>query len=249
MLRFWLMLVAIAACDAGKPEQAPPPPPLPAPSPSPPADAQFERDLITDPDAAHAVLTSVVLSGAPKWIGRRLMAGAVRGEQTHETFTLQRDGKDALVTVEMRHGVRARGDLLGEPTEWKQVWVKKFLGTAEEQGDVVTVAVVNGHESIDLRCERTKLAAARANAVRGRTPKLRGEECGDTGRWVPGTTTRMQVLLCVDNPPANEPDEWEKLAFAEAPGIEWLHVNDDCIIQGGGWRAVAADGAIAKLRE
>jgi hypothetical protein len=113
----------------------------------------------------------------------------------------------------------------------------------------VTVAVVSGVESIDLRCERKTLAVARANAVRGRTPKLRGEECGDTGRWVPGTTNRMQVLLCADNPPANEPNEWEKLAFAAAPGIEWLHVNDDCIIQGGGWRAVAADSAIAKLRE
>jgi len=38
------------------------------------------------------------------------------------------------------------------------------------------------------------------------------------------------------------------VAFAPAPGVEWLYVNDDCVMQGGGFRWIAKDGAIASER-
>jgi len=34
------------------------------------------------------------------------------------------------------------------------------------------------------------------------------------------------------------------LLFATPPGVEWAYVNDDCVMQGGDYRAVPADGSI-----
>jgi hypothetical protein len=246
-MRCWWLIISAVACDAGKAKEKPALAPVPACDDAPVVATLV--DAMPPPEdgrTCHPPLPSPATSAAPKWIGRRLMAGAVRREQTHETFTLQHEGREALVTVEQRHAKTGLGDLMAEPS-WSEASVKQFLGTFTEQGDVVSIDAACGAEKLDLRCKRTTVAAAAANAVRGRTPSMRGEECGDPGRWVPGATRRIAVLHCI---PFDEPipEEWEKLAFAEAPGIEWLHVNDDCVIQGGGWRVVAADGAIAKIR-
>jgi len=43
-------------------------------------------------------------------------------------------------------------------------------------------------------------------------------------------------------------DDPVPMPFADAPGVEYVHVNDDCDQQGGGYRAIAADGSVAPVR-
>ncbi|HEY5920390.1 MAG TPA: hypothetical protein VIV11_01910 [Kofleriaceae bacterium] len=247
-MRRLLLLAALAACDSGTPKQTPAPPP-----PRGDAAAVDAMALIPSPDAIASAPHPLSMT-TPVWIGRRYLTGAVRATQTHETFTLQFAGGEALLRVAKRHAKSSLDDVMSEPRGWSEPELQQYIGTIKEDGDVVTIAV-EGNDKIDWKCKRTKVAAARADAVRGRTPGSGGEECGDTGRWVPATTKQVPVIRCIPfaEPKPNDPDGagevWEKLAFAEDPGIEWLHVNDDCVIQGGGWRLVAPDRAIAKVRE
>jgi len=240
-VRIWC-LIAFVACQADKPT-----PHVLARSDA--ASAVIAIDAAAPPPIKREVPEH--LASAPKWIGRRLMTGAVNAITEHFTFTLQRDGGQALLTIEKRHATNVSGGdkLMPEKVdEWKLISTEQFIGTFEEHGDVVTIALkgLGGGDKRDFRCKKTTIPAAGANAARARSPGYR--ECGDTGRWVPAATTQVDVIRCV---PFEEKgsDEWARLAFAAAPGIEWLHVNDDCVIQGGGWRLVPPDGGIGRLRK
>lgn len=241
-----LVWLALVACQADKP--------APAPVVQKDAAPVIPIDAAVIPIDAAAIKRDVPpsLVAAPKWIGRRLMTGAVNRVTEHFTFTLQREGGQALLTIEKRRAKQASGSgpdaLMPERiAEWELVSTEQFIGTIEEAGDVVTIAVkgVGGGDKRDFRCKRTTIAAAPADAVRARSP---GGECGDPGRWVPPTTKPVEVIRCI---PFEEKgsNEWARLAFAAAPGIEWLHINDDCVIQGGGWRLVPPDGGIGRLRK
>jgi len=242
MRRVPLLLVAFAGVSAAQP--------APAPTKLEPPKPRVVGEIIDEknpPAPTIKTLTDIPaeLTSAKPWIARRYMTGMIRGSTPHETFLLQRAGTKALVTREVRMPTqwkRGKG-LENEVTAWRLESSTQLLGTIEEKGTKVTLSVANGTDKLELSCKKTKVAAARPDAMRGRSPKY--SECGDTGRWVPASTKQVAVIKC--DPP--EDDSWNQLAFAAAPGVEWLHVNDDCVIQGGGWRQVPVDGAIKHPRQ
>jgi len=200
-------------------------------------------------DEVKRISAPEALVKAPKTIARRFLTGLISHDSTVETFTLQRVGDDALLTVE---SVRAEnsGDKIGK---WSKLSLVQYLGTATTDGDVTTIKVSNKPLSQDLTCKKEKVDVAAATAVRARDPKWAGQECGDPGRWEPAATSKVEVLHCVPTPAPSDdgPDEpaaTDHLAFAPGAGVEWLYVNDDCVIQGGGWRKIGPKSAIAPVR-
>lgn len=156
---------------------------------------------------------------------------------TLTTYTLRRDDTQALLTVQTRE--QQQGG------EWNVGAVGEWLGRITENGKQVTFTpdVHPGRaDGPTLSCKRTTLKAAAAVAVR--TPTGGADECGDEGRRVPAKTRAIEALHC-----SADPHDWSQIALAPAPGIEWLHVNDDCSMQGGGWRLIAPSFAIAKIRK
>jgi hypothetical protein len=244
----WLFVVT--ACDSGRA-----PSPAPTPVSTPPrvvGDAASMSDAAADaasaPDAAPALTIPDSLAAAPPWVGRKYMTGAASGTRPHLTYRLQTAGGQALITVEEREGSGFVGKgPMSEPTVWNLVSTIQYLGTATTVGTKTLIKVSGPAGTLDWECKTQRIAIAKANAVRGRTPGLGGCE-GDTGRWVPGTTTSTSALVCNQFPGEEYAGDWDQLAFTPAPGVEWLFVNDDCVIQGGGWRAVPTDGAIGRVR-
>jgi hypothetical protein len=124
---------------------------------------------------------------------------------------------------------------------WAVIDSQRYVGTATEVGDTLALDLTGDHERVKVTCHRGPVAVAAADAVRG--PSARGKEpCTDDGRFIPAATRTMTALLCTTE------QFPEALAFAPAPGIEYLYVNDDCDFNGGGYRAVAPDGRIARER-
>ena len=248
MRTFWLVL--LAACDGG----APAPAPTISSHPVATAAADARVDTPTTLDAAVAVdAVSAAVRAAPASIGRVWTLGAGMVSSPHTTYTLQHAGEQAILTVEVREPT-AFGPGKGpdrEPTAWQTTKRTEYVGTVSDAAGVLTLAVAHGAETLSWRCTPRHVKAASATAVRGRTPGIEG--CGgDEGRWVPARTTPVQLLAC-EVLPIDEYSSWDsgwsRIGLAPAPGIEWLFVNDHCVIQGGGWRRVGSDGAIAGIRQ
>ena len=248
-MRFVFVAAALACasgCDKGEPPPVVAPPPHPTPPPDAavaPADASPVRVSLPPPPAIPASLAA-----APAWITRRLDGGAMPSPQVLETFTLRREGTSALLTVTVQHATESMRT--HEVSPWSAVLsTKQYLGTFAEITNTLTLDVAAGAETLHFVCKRAKETVATATAVRRPHPKAPG--CtGDQGHWDPAATTPVDVLHCELPEGFQEAHGWfvPYLAFAPAPGIEWLFVNDDCSMQGGGWRRIAADGAIAGFR-
>lgn len=187
---------------------------------------------------------------APKWTGRRFLTGAITHDSTLETFILQRLGDRALLSVETLRAENTGGKI----GKWEKLSVIQYLGSMTTEGDVIKIKFSNKPLTLDWTCKKTKVDVAGAKAVRARDPKWKGKECGDPGSWQPAATQKVEVLQCTpdpapsDDPTPAEPDPTENLAFSAPPGIEWLYINDDCVIQGGGWRRVDAKASVGEVR-
>jgi hypothetical protein len=110
-----------------------------------------------------------------------------------------------------------------------------------EHGATLELAGMNRDFSTQT-CKRTKLDVAAATAVRVPVPRV--TECGNQGMWLPNKTKKVDALLCT-----HDPDDPNQIGLAAAPGIEWLYVNDDCVMQGGGWRSIPKDGSVMRARK
>jgi hypothetical protein len=186
------------------------------------------------------------LANAPAWIYREFSTGQIRRDSTLTTFTLRRHTTRAMLTVDeqvARHpGLKSIGP-------WSARSTKLYVGTVEQRHPSVRLVLAHGSDTLDLTCKPGTLAVAGATAVRRPNPTKPGqEECGDRGRWVPGATRKLEALRCELVPQDEDPDRGERYAFVPAPGIEFLYVNDDCVIQGGGYRAIPKDGSIGAVR-
>jgi len=232
MTRFTLL--ALVACSSAPSSTTKPTPPAPP-----------DAAVATSPDAAIAAppvdappAVDPELAAAPPSVFRFYATGlAMKKEgQRLETWTLRTVGERATILVER---MRPDGDawILGTTT--------LYLGTAAVDGKGLKLALAAGPNQLALACKREKLAVAAANAVRKPHPKkgkFAGECSGDPGRWVPEKTKSIDVLSC------KHPDYEAPMPFAAAPGVEYVFVNDDCDQQGGGYRALASDGAVAPVR-
>ncbi|MBL0213546.1 MAG: hypothetical protein IPQ07_06675 [Myxococcales bacterium] len=241
-----LLFLVGGACE--KPD-APAPPPAPSPAKVGPAVAPPPADAASPDapgiDAAPTIPPApAALAAAPAWTARSLFTGAIRATSVHTLATLQRADGRAMLTLEAATAPTSFRD--GAIGPWSaRTLTRRYLGAATESAGVTTLELSDGTTPWTLTCKLTKVAVARAVAVRKRDPKLGGCE-GDQGHWVPGQTSRAQVLVCGD--PADEMEPGYAFVAAPAPPIEWVYVNDDCSMQGGGYRAIPADGSIAPFR-
>lgn len=248
-----LLALALASCVVAP--QAPAPAPR-APTPTvalpraPATPAAASATASATASVAPSVALSAELTSAPALIYRELNTGALPGRTTLVTHRLQRAANQALLTVETRSSENNGATLpvsiepLGPPT------VRRFAGTWTSTGAVTTFELSDGTESRKLVCEQGRVQVAAATAVRKR--EGRGGCEGDRGQWTPRATKRVEALRCGINhdppDPAYRPDRFEEQAFVPAPGVEFLFVNDDCVMQGGGYRFIPADGSVYAVR-
>lgn len=196
-------------------------------------------------DADHTIPPPIqALAAAPAWHARSLMTGQIRASAVLTFATLNRIDDRAMLTLEVQTAVTHLGDDALEPWTAKAV-TRRYMGAVVTAAGVTTFNLFDGTEHLTLACKPTKVAVAKATAVRKRDPKK--ESCtGDQGHWVPAQTTKADALVCGD--PSDELDPGYAFTDPAAPAIEWVYVNDDCIMQGGGYRAIAADGSFAPFR-
>ena len=232
MTRFSVLaLVACSSSPASTTKPTPPAPPDAAVATSP--DAAIAAPPV---DAAPAV--DAELAAAPPSVFRFYSTGLVttKAGPRLETWTLRHVGERATILVER---MRPNGDA------WTLGTTTRYLGTVADDGTSLKLALAAGPNQLALECKREKLAIAAATAVRKPHPRKGryARPCsGDPGRWVPDKTKSIDVLSC------KHPDYEAPMPFASAPGVEYLFVNDDCDQQGGGYRAIANDGAVAPVR-
>jgi hypothetical protein len=217
-------LVCLAACGS-----SPSPPATPTPVASPP-DA-----MIDAPPPIDAPAPDAELAAAPPSVFRFHSTGLVPSKTGPrlETWTLRHAGDRGMVLVER---------MAADGERWKPASTSMYLGSAADDGKTLTLTLAAGTDKLALACTRERLPIAAATAVRKPHKKGKYKECGDPGRWVPDKTTSIDVLQC------KHPDFEAPMPFAAAPGVEYLYVNDDCQMQGGGYRAIAKDAAIAPVR-
>lgn len=185
------------------------------------------------------------LAAAPAWIYRHLEAGAVRADQRLTTYTLRRLGTQALWTEQTQSAPASlRGGVVGA---WSPISTKTFVGSVELERTGLRLKLQHGTERVELSCHAGSISVAGATAVRARTPG-KGACEGDRGRWQPAGLTKVDALRCGPLPKGSDPDRTDEHVFTPSPGTEFLFVNDDCVIQGGGYRSVAADGSVAPVR-
>ena len=180
---------------------------------------------------------------------RQFSTGLTHTTSTLVTYKLERSGDRASLEVTSRsanHGMRDREKITG----WSDGKTVVYSGTARESGGVLKLDLRAGDQTMVYECTRNEHPVAAADAVRGRSPGA--DECGDTGTWFPAATTKLSILGCREPaepetepaPPPETPDEakWVKelaerealrtqLSFAAPPGLEYLYINDHCVIQ------------------
>ena len=175
--------------------------------------------------------------------------GAINARSTLTTRTLQRFENQALLTV-LEQTVNNSSEMT--PTHLKPFGaptIRRFVGSVTTKGKRTTFDLADAGEKVTLECEMGNVNAAAATAVRASSRK--GGCNGDRGHWVPSTMKRVEALRCgIEREAASidSPDRREEMAFAAPPGIEFLFVNDDCVMQGGGYRFVPPDSAVGPIR-
>lgn len=227
------------AIDAPGPSVAPGVAPAP-PAPSTPPAA---------PPGPTPLVIPASLARAPAQIGRVFHTGLIVRQSTLTTWTLRRDGGQALLTIDEQVSATRMSEDLGP---WSAPTTRTFLGAAKTERTKTTFTLSDGTETRTLVCSPSAVSAAGATAVRRPGRRKPGqEECGDQGTWAPARRHLVNVLRCrdaaeddTDDGESGDPD----LRFARAPGIEFLYVNDDCSMQGGGWRDIPKDGSVAPPR-
>jgi hypothetical protein len=207
----------------------------PATTPATPVAIAPDASIADAPPPPDAAEPDPAVAAAPPSVFRFYSTGLVptKTGPRLETWTLRHAGDRGMVLVE-----RMAPD--GEAFEPASKTL--YLGTATDDGKTLTLTLAAGTDQLALACKREKLAIAGATAVRKPHKKGKYKECGDPGRWVPDKTKSVEVLQC------KHPDFDAPMPFAAAPGVEYLYVNDDCQMQGGGYRAIATDAAIAPVR-
>lgn len=231
-----IFLVGTASCDKG--EKAPPAPaPVPPAKPAvgPPIDAPAPPDALAI-DAPPPIPADLL--AAPAWSGRSLYTGKIRAKAVHTRATLQRIGERALLTLEDREATLHLPDGAMDP--WGPPTKRTILATYTDS----KLAYTDGKDPVSLECAIKTVTVAGANAVRIREGKGGCE--GDQGKWSPRATRRTKALVCSEMPSETDPS----FTFVEPPGaeLEWVYVNDDCSMQGGGYRDVPKDGSIVSPR-
>ena len=157
-------------------------------------------------------------------------------------FTLVRDGDKATLTVEKSsRGVAA---------EWKVEPVVVYEGSAADTtngGLRLELATEDGKQIVDT-CKASTLRVGGATAVL--VPSKDNSECNSILEWSPRKTTKVPVLECTVEARDSDDDPVipRIVTFGPEPGIEAIAINDDCAMQGSGFRKIKSPATIAPSR-
>jgi hypothetical protein len=185
---------------------------------------------------------------ADVWIYRDLSTGLVRRGSTLDTYRLVLAGERATLTVTAAATDHRRQRATGPLTGWRDTTTRTFTGTITVDGDARILDLHEDGSDLVWRwsCEPHAYDVAPADAVRTASSDDDDDDCGDEGRW--SKPTRLVDVLACGDLAAGDPDQLEGIfAFARAPGLEHLFVDDDCL-SGGGLRAIPRDGSVAPVR-
>jgi hypothetical protein len=194
---------------------------------------------------------------------RYVSVGLVNPRSSASTYRLFREGPRARIVLESQ----VHGGSMSIQGGWVSDGGSTYVGSARDSGGALLLDVSDGATRLDLACSWKREQVAVATAVRVRTGP--GGDCGDRGAWSPAATSAM-VFACSpvpatppvsSPPPPTDPAEarWERavaaeqalraqLSFGSGAGVEYLYVNDDCVMQGGGLRFIPPDRSIAEAR-
>jgi hypothetical protein len=168
---------------------------------------------------------------------RRLEVGKVRGHAVRTTFVLDLDHATIDETDETLAKSVTVAEADGE-TAWETKARHRYVGARRDAKDGVQLDLeAPDSQPLHLMCTSKRIEAAAAHAVRVASPD-RGDdyECGDKGVWSPAGTSTVETLACIPAGTSVDTDDDDELVFAPGPGLEWVFQNDDCVIQGGGFR-------------
>jgi len=229
--------VALLACEAAP---ARPPSPVPAPGYTAVPPRVDAGAVDAAPDAPPPELAE--LDDPAPWVFRELGLGMIVSPR-RQTSILRRVGDRASLRVELDGAPMESGDT---PAAWSPVHRETFVGTSHRDRERTVFELVSARGTrLTLTCRADRLAVHRAGANLVPDPEFH-DECGNRGVWRPRATRTVAVLSCAASD--RDLDHYGQfgstaMAFAPAPGVESLYINDDCIVQGGGYRLrSAADG-------
>jgi hypothetical protein len=164
------------------------------------------------------------------FVFRRFSTGKIVSRSKVWIWTLRVEGDDVRMSKRELSGP-------GHESLTESAGPESWSGHAKQERSGLTLELSNSEERLTLSCKKATIAVASHDAVRVRDENFDGE-CGNRGRWAPQAVHDVEALRC------RYADD--TLAFVDAPGVEELEVNDDCVMQGRGFRAIAEDGAIAR---
>jgi hypothetical protein len=169
---------------------------------------------------------------------RQLRVGKVP-MATRTTFELILDGERAtLVEIdEQEHRALSLADADRE-ARWTSGTRRMYRGAVTPVAGAVELALESeGVQPLQLHCTQHAVDAARAGAVRVPPPNRPPDgPCGDPGAWDPPATSSIHALVCDAGVAGPDGDDDDRLVFADPPGVEYVFVNDGCVLRGGGLR-------------
>ena len=168
---------------------------------------------------------------------RRLEVGKARGHAVRTTFVLDLDH----ATIDETDETLAKSVTVAE-ADTETAWVTKakhrYAGARRDAKDGVQLDLEAADaQPLHVMCTSKRIEVAAAKAVRVASPDRAADyECGDKGVWLPAGTAAVETLACIPAGQSVDTDDDDELVFAPGPGLEWVFQNDDCVLQGGGFR-------------
>jgi hypothetical protein len=160
---------------------------------------------------------------------------------TRTTFELVIDGGRATLVELDEQADRVQSVAQADrQARWTVATQRTYRGTFTPVTGAVELALESeGVQPLQLHCTQRTVEAAGPGAVRVPSPDRRpGSSCDDRGAWDPAATSSVQALVCDAGVADPDGDDDDRLVFADSPGLEYVSVNDGCVLRGGGLRIV-----------
>lgn len=221
----------------------------------------ISKDPCDDCSQLNAAATSKA-KGASGLFARTVTGGLVRSVRTVPLMQYDlREAQDkALLTV------TALGPDVKAFKKLKPVWSRRYVGERVEASQTTTLylhaldALAEGAyfldddaKTMEVSCTKSQLSIAAADAVL--VPKISATsaetECGDSSAvWQPSKLRERSAYVCFVthmNGKTLEDGSQPSIVFTPDQSIERVEVNNDCMMQGGGYRLVPSATQVARM--
>ena len=234
---------SVPSSGAGAPS---PPESVRAADPAPPPAASATVDAASPlPPPASSSILAVPIVAARTLRYRELFTGSLPFRAQLQTWTLIL-GKDARFVLTIERAETAENSLIAGKA--RPLDAPVILSRADHAGTFTTRA----GGAIELRfadparaavrCSPARVPALEPGAVLALTP-IPGEN-SNHAIWKPSTRRGVDALRCerswlAEQASWSDEPQPERLPFAELPGVEYAHDNDDMVVQKGGLRRLS----------